>query len=568
MTVQNLRFINSEHLTRVYHRDPTQARRGRVLSILLMGMGAAAILGILLTVASAFVTGWGAQANGIIVVALALLVLVGGLYFLNRFVSPRIAAILFLLGLVVVLALSDDPQEVVDGRTTLTFVLPIIMASAIIWPGASFIFAGLISLVLGLVAFSAQVDWTLTPPIGFAVVALVGWLSARSLENALAELQVVNRELDQRVADRTRDLAAALVREQAEASRNEAILESIADGVIVFDHLGRSISANPALSQLIERPRAEIVGQGLHQLMTNSVPKADQLEVIRELGRPAERRPPLKVQWADKTLSMSFAPVRGKDGAQSGVVAVFRDFTREAEVERMKSAFVSMVSHELRTPLGAILGFVEILHEDVYGPLTPKQQNVVARILNNTKRLLSLVGDLLDQAQIEAGKLSFHFSDFSPSELVENSVSILSSTAQARNIKLTWQVAEAVPKLIRGDSQRLHQILVNLVGNALKFTQHGSVLVEVFCPDPRHWALVVRDTGSGIPPEAQALIFEPFKQVDSSDTRQHGGVGLGLSIVKKLVDLMQGQITLVSALGQGSTFTITLPLTPTPEVNP
>src|SRR6185436_5301434 len=107
-----------------------------------------------------------------------------------------------------------------------------------------------------------------------------------------------------------------------------------------------------------------------------------------------------------------------------GVVAVFRDFTREAEVERMKSAFVSMVSHELRTQLGAILGFVEILHEGVHGPLTPKQQNVVARVLSNTKRLLSLVGDLLDQAQIEAGKLSFHFSDFSPLELVEGAVSI------------------------------------------------------------------------------------------------------------------------------------------------
>jgi signal transduction histidine kinase len=102
---------------------------------------------------------------------------------------------------------------------------------------------------------------------------------------------------------------------------------------------------------------------------------------------------------------------------------------------------------------------------------------------------------------------------------------------------------------------------VNLVGNALKFTQQGSVTVRVFCPSNTHWALEVADTGSGIPLEAQSIVFEPFKQVDSSTTRQHGGVGLGLSIVKKLVDLMQGQITLVSAPGQGSTFTVTLPLT-------
>jgi PAS domain S-box-containing protein len=355
MTAVAKPLLNFDHLTRVYHRDPNQARQGRVLSILLIGMGVAATTGILLTIASALTTRWTTQTNGIVVVAVVLLVLVGGLYFLNRFSSPRIAAILFLLGLLVILTFSDSPQEVVDGRTTLTFVLPIIMASSIIRPGASFIFAGLAALVLGVLAFVAQVDWTLTAPIGFAMVALVGWLAARSLENALTELQAINRELDQRVADRTRDLAAALVREQAEASRNQAILESIADGVIVFDHLGHSISANPALSQLLELPRSEIVGRGLHELMSDSVPEADQMEVIHELGRPAEQRPPLKVRWDDKTLSMSFAPVRGSAGEQSGVVAVFRDFTREAEVERMKSAFVSMVSHELRTPLGAIL---------------------------------------------------------------------------------------------------------------------------------------------------------------------------------------------------------------------
>jgi signal transduction histidine kinase len=204
---------------------------------------------------------------------------------------------------------------------------------------------------------------------------------------------------------------------------------------------------------------------------------------------------------------------------------------------------------------------VEILHEGVHGALSPKQLNVVARILNNTKRLLSLVGDLLDQAQIEAGKLSFHLSDFSPADLVEGAVSIFANTAQARNINLTWQVREEVPKTLHNDSQRLHQILVNLVGNALKFTQQGSVMVRVFCPSPTQWALEVADTGTGIPLEAQALVFEPFKQVDSSTTRQHGGVGLGLSIVQKLVDLMQGQITLVSTPGQGSIFTVTLPLT-------
>ncbi len=563
-------LLNFDRLTHVHHPDPAQARRGRLLSILLIGTGLAAMLGVGITAGYALLTpqGWTTDTTNIVAAGLTLLTLTVGLYFLNRRASPRAAAIIFLAGLVLILALSDAPEELISGRTTITFVLPIIMASVILGPTLSFLVAGLTCLVLLVVALNAGLPdpLPLTTLLGFFLVALVGWLAARSLENALAELQAINRELDQRVADRTRALAAALTREQAEASRTQAILESIADGVIVFDHLGQSISANPALSHLLERPRAEIVGQGLHELMTGSVPEADQMDVLQELGRPAEQRPPLKIQWADKTLSMSFAPVRGQGGEPSGVVAVFRDFTREAEVERMKSAFVSIVSHELRTPLGAILGLVEILNEGVYGPLAPKQQNFIVRILNNTKRLLSLVGDLLDQAQIESGQLSFHVSDFSPLELVEGTISIFANSAQTRHIHLTGQVAPEVPRTLRGDSQRLHQILINLVGNALKFTLQGSVTVRVFCPDSAHWALEVTDTGTGIPLEAQALVFEPFRQVDSSDTREHGGVGLGLSIVKKLVDLMRGQITLVSTLDHGSAFTVILPLTHPQEV--
>src|SRR5262245_49650307 len=153
MTATTKSLLNFEHLTRVYHRDPTQVRQGRVLSVLLIGMGIAATVGVLLTIVSGLTTNLTQQTNGIVVVGLVLLGLVIGLYFLNRFTSPRIAAILFLLGLVVILTFSDSPQELVDGRTTLTFVLPIIMASSIIRPGASFIFAALASMVLGLVAF-------------------------------------------------------------------------------------------------------------------------------------------------------------------------------------------------------------------------------------------------------------------------------------------------------------------------------------------------------------------------------------------------------------------------------
>jgi signal transduction histidine kinase len=232
---------------------------------------------------------------------------------------------------------------------------------------------------------------------------------------------------------------------------------------------------------------------------------------------------------------------------------------------RLKTELLAKVSHELRTPLGAILGLAEMLQFALYGPLTDKQGETMAKIIDNTNYLTSLVNELLDQAQTDAGKLKLNLSSFAPADLVERTLSKMNVLAQTKGIVLAADIAADMPATLWGDSGRVQQILVNLVSNAIKFTQRGAVQICLYRPDAGHWALQVSDTGSGIPVEAQSYIFEPFRQVDGSMTRQQEGTGLGLSIVKQLTTLMDGQITLESEVGRGSTFTVCLPLLSVPE---
>jgi signal transduction histidine kinase len=229
---------------------------------------------------------------------------------------------------------------------------------------------------------------------------------------------------------------------------------------------------------------------------------------------------------------------------------------------RLKTELLAKVSHELRTPLAAILGLAEVLDLGVYGPISGKQQQTVAQIIDSAQYLTGLVNELLDQAQLEAGKLKLDMRPFAPADVLDHTVAKLSVLAQAKGLTLTAGMAADVPETLSGDPARVQQVLVNLVSNAIKFTQAGTVQVRLYRPDAIYWAMEVSDTGPGIPFEAQAYIFEPFRQVDGSMTRAHIGAGLGLSIVKQLTTLMGGQVTLESEVGRGSTFTVQLPLSP------
>jgi PAS domain S-box-containing protein len=386
----------------------------------------------------------------------------------------------------------------------------------------------------------------------FFLLALVSWLSANTLERALAELRELNVQLDSRVVERTRDLAAAL-------AKNQAILDSTADGVIVFDRESRAVIANPSALDLLARPLENVVGQDAETLMDNDVSADDRSTLARLLEEQKTQRSGLKIGWGSKTLSVTLAPVRDYDGRTTGTVAVFRDFTREAQVDRTKSTFISIASHELRTPLNAILGYAEMLEHDVFGALTTRQHAALERVVANIGQMLSLVNNLLDQAQMEAGMLTLSIASLSPVELIVGVKGVMDVIAQAKGLDLTSQIAASVPARVEGDWQRLHQILINLVNNAIKFTERGWVNIHVYAPDETHWAIEISDTGCGIPREAHDYIFDPFRQVEDPTTRKYGGAGLGLSIVKRLTGLMGGELYLESELDRGSSFTIVLP---------
>jgi PAS domain S-box-containing protein len=555
-----LTFLN--RFTDVSSSDSGDARRRKLLNILLLGVTSLDLFMVILTIVALLLGSAGQQGEVIGLLSGGLVMLAGIviIFVINHYRSGSIASGLFLLLLMGVSAFSDTPMAIASGRSTFILSLPIIMASVLLQPYASFWSAAGVTGVVSALAVSEGIVPNIPSIVGFWVIALVSWLSARSLERALVELQIINRDLDQRVEDRTRELNNALRDVQAESSKNQAILESIADGVIVFDNEGKAMVANPALSNYIETPTEEITGKDVEKLLGERVTPNERTNLVTLLKDEDAPRTGTRFQFGKKTFSVSVAAVRAGEGSRLGNVMVLRDFTREAELERMKSAFVSTASHELRTPLNAILGYSDMLKESVYGPLTQPQTTTMDRIMANTKRMLNLVNNILDQAQIEAGQLRTTPYNFSVKELLYDLESMMLVLAEQKGLVFAIQVDEDVPDQLFSDAQRLHQILVNLVGNAIKFTQKGSVTVHVSRPDVDHWALNVTDNGAGMPEEALSYIFEPFRQVDGTVTRRHAGTGLGLAIVRQLANLLGGDVSVTSKLGEGSAFTVLLPL--------
>ncbi|NTV62617.1 MAG: response regulator, partial [Oscillochloris sp.] len=229
--------------------------------------------------------------------------------------------------------------------------------------------------------------------------------------------------------------------------------------------------------------------------------------------------------------------------------------------DRAKSTFLAHISHEIRTPLTAIIGMANLLGET---DLSPRQAEYATTLRTGAETLLTIIGNILDFSKIEASQMELTLQPFDLRACLKEACDLLAHQAQLKSLTLEWVVDAAVPAVVVGDRGRLRQVLVNLLGNAVKFTERGSVmLVSSGRPlDAREYELliVIRDTGIGIAPDRLADIFDPFVQLDSATTRRYGGTGLGLAISRQLVSLMGGQIEASSTLGVGSIFTLTLPL--------
>ena len=356
------------------------------------------------------------------------------------------------------------------------------------------------------------------------------------------------------------------LREAEERARS--LLEAQGDLIMRRDPSGNVTYANDAFCALVGKAREALIGtpaeltileQGAVSVLADGTRVHDQ-----KIASAAGAR---WIAWRE-------VPVRAEAGTQ--VQGVGRDVTDRVEAERAlgiardqaetanraKSRFLAMVSHEIRTPLNGILGMADLLLDT---PLTPEQVTYAKAAKTSGETLLSLIEEVLDFSKIEAGKLDLEARPFALAALVEETIELLAPRAQAKGIEIASFVDDRLPAQVVGDAARLRQVLLNLAGNAIKFTQAGGVAVIVEQGDRAHdIRFLVRDTGVGLKLEDQARIFLDFEQADESSTRKFGGTGLGLAISKRIVERMAGRIAVASEPGRGATFSLTLPLQPAP----
>ena len=365
-------------------------------------------------------------------------------------------------------------------------------------------------------------------------------------------------------------------------SRFRQIVESASDIIYRADADGNFTYFNPtAIVILGYQHETEVLGRNYLDLAVpewrNKLKRFYRRQFIKKVKNTYFEFPAVNPNGEVIWLGQSVQIIE-ENGVIVGFQAVARDITRLVQAQdalalsrdqaldasRFKSQLLSRVSHELRTPLGGILGYAELLQYKAFGTLTEKQLGAVNNIIESTNYLTNIVNDLLDESQIESKSISLHNEYFKPVELLEKTKTTMSTLADKKGLTFRVEIDPELPSELYGDFNRLQQILINLEGNAIKFTKTGEISVRLNRPAPAHWSIEVRDTGAGISADEQQNIFEPFRQVSNSITRENRGSGLGLAITKQLVELMGGQISLESEVGKGSLFTIVLPITNAP----
>ncbi len=362
------------------------------------------------------------------------------------------------------------------------------------------------------------------------------------------------------------------------------ILDNLGEGVYTLDGNGKLSYLNAQAEQMLGWTFGELAGKGVHNIIhhhrpdgTRLIPEECPIYLAMHANQVYRSSEELFFRRDDTPLpvKVSGAPLQIQ-GRHMGSVVMFSDISAEVLLQqrlvqakeaaeaaaRMKSEFLSTMSHEIRTPLNGVIGMTELLLDT---PLNEEQQEFLRVIRESADALKFTIDEILDFSKIEAGKLVLEQTDFSLRQVVEGSVDILGAKARDKGISLASFVAPEIPEPLIGDAGRIRQVLLNFLSNAIKFSDQGLVYVSAIADGPadaqRAWILLrVRDSGIGISAEAQARLFAPFTQADSSTTRKYGGTGLGLAICKRLVEAMGGTIGVDSELGHGAAFWARLPL--------
>lgn len=395
------------------------------------------------------------------------------------------------------------------------------------------------------------------------------------LHDALEELRVTHNEL----LNQKEQLAECYQSAELERQRYRDLFNFAPDAYLITDHDGNIIDANRAATNLFQL-QTQLLNTWENKSLIDFVPEHQYYGFQHQLLRlpseetlkdwevvfckqNGEKFPAIisvnTVKNLDDEIHYHWLihDITARKQAEE-VQAIKSENLQLQETARLKSQFMAMMSHELRTPMHIILGFAQLLLRQPVKLLAPQLKNMVERIYNNAKHLLALIEDILDFTALESGKLNLNSQRFNLAELIQKIIQEQQHLASGKQLSLLVDIQLQNPTII-GDSKRVRQILVNLLDNAIKFTDKGSVKLEVYEVCKERIEIVVRDTGIGIAQSDIKYIFQEFRQVNQTYSRTHGGTGLGLAIVDKLVKLMNGTISVQSQLGEGSTFRVEIP---------
>jgi PAS domain S-box-containing protein len=389
---------------------------------------------------------------------------------------------------------------------------------------------------------------------------------------------VNNAELYRLIRDQAEDLGNMLRSQQIETSRSMAILEAVADGVLVTDSNSQITLFNASAEKILGLGRSQVLSKSM-ELFSGLFGRATSswLDTIKSWSED-----PSTYQSGDtyaekftledgRVISVHLAPViSGNDFL--GTVSIFQDITHQVEVDRLKSEFVATVSHELRTPMTSIKGYVEILLMGAAGQLSSRQNNFLKVVKANTERLSILVNDLLDVSQIESGQVVLSIQPLNLEDIADQAIQDLNHRVQDydKKVSIEKEIQINLPPVI-GDSERIRRIFDNLLDNAYQYnTEEGKIIIRMHQSEERV-QVDIQDTGVGIHPHDQESVFERFFRGENSLSLGISGTGLGLSIVKNMVEMHNGKIWMESKgiPGEGSTFSFTLPMyKPEEDINP
>lgn len=361
------------------------------------------------------------------------------------------------------------------------------------------------------------------------------------------------------------DKARLYARTLADKTKLQTILETLRDGLLVTDSDGVIIQSNPVAERLLG-PGRVTVGSDVRGIFSSAVIayEIDGNNLDEAIGRALEGR----TIFGELTLSSDpaltvqsqFIPLMDPIGSVTGIMIFLHDITELKRLDQMKSNFVSNVSHELRTPLTSIMGFVSLILAERAGPLTTAQQKHLEVVRQQTSNLADMIDDLLVLSQLQAQGGRIETEDVDMKEAINSSVAGLTDSACRKDIHIYVSIHDDLPE-VRADGSRIQQVVTNIIGNAIKFTEPGGSVEINAHANPPFVQVQISDSGTGIPPRALPHVFERFYQVHPGDTEENEGFGLGLAICREIVEMHGGKIWAESDLGRGSTFYFTIPIT-------